>query len=48
MAFLLFDDREDVVEQDEPATALLEVVGGTEDDGVDWCAWWAEYDEVME
>ena len=22
--------------------------GHVEDDGVDWCAWWAEYTETME
>ena len=47
MTALVFEEAVDEA-QPEAAAREAPAVHNVEDDGQDWCAWWAAYSEMME
>jgi hypothetical protein len=48
MTTRLYAEPDEVIWKEFVIEDKAEEVSRVEEDGVDWCAWWAEYDAVME
>lgn len=45
---VMFEDEVVDLQQETPATDRKSSAFAVEDDGVDWCAWWADYAARLE